>query len=82
MECKIQEVSEKLKIPKSTIRFWETEFPELVRPKRTNGRQRRYSEEDVVRLRPWHKEPFNRASLSLNTLSFNIRNTFIIYPFL
>jgi len=51
MEYKIQDVSEKLQIPKSTIRYWETEFPELVRPKRTNGRQRRYSEEDISNLR-------------------------------
>jgi len=50
MKYRIQEVSEKLKIPKSTIRFWETEFPELVRPKRTNGRQRRYSDADVANL--------------------------------
>ncbi len=51
MEYKIQEVSERLQVPKSTIRYWETEFPELVRPKRTNGRQRRYSEEDISNLR-------------------------------
>jgi len=51
MEYRIQEVSEKLQIPKSTIRFWEMEFPELVRPKRTDGGQRRYSDEDVDSLK-------------------------------
>jgi UDP-N-acetylglucosamine 4,6-dehydratase/5-epimerase len=51
MEYKIQEVSKKLEVPRSTIRYWETEFPELLKPKRTPGRQRRYSEEDVDNLR-------------------------------
>ena len=47
MEFKIQQVSEKLRVPKSTIRYWETEFPELVKPKRTDGGQRRYSEKHI-----------------------------------
>ena len=51
MKYRIQEVSEKLEVPKSTIRYWETEFPELVRPKRTNGGQRRYSKADIDNLR-------------------------------
>lgn len=51
MEYRIQEVSEKLQVKRSTIRYWETEFSDLVRPKRTNGGQRRYSEEDIDNLR-------------------------------
>ena len=50
MEYKIQEVSKKLEAPRSTIRFWETEFPELIKPKRSSGGQRRYSEADVANL--------------------------------
>ena len=50
MEYRIQEVSKKLQVPKSTIRFWETEFSGLVKPKRTDGGQRRYSEEDIDNL--------------------------------
>ena len=50
MEYKIQEVSKKLEVPRSTIRYWEMEFPEFVRPKRTDGGQRRYSDEDVDSL--------------------------------
>ena len=50
MEYRIREVSEKLEVPRSTIRYWETEFSELVRPTRTDGRQRRYSEQDVAHL--------------------------------
>jgi UDP-N-acetylglucosamine 4,6-dehydratase len=51
MRYRIQEVSEKLEVPRSTIRYWETEFPELVKPKRTNGGQRRYSEKNIDNLR-------------------------------
>lgn len=50
MEYKIQEVSKKLDVPKSTIRFWETEFPGLIQPARTSGGQRRYTESDVKNL--------------------------------
>lgn len=51
MKYRIQEVSEKLQVQRSTIRYWETEFPELIKPKRTNGGQRRYSNEDIDKLR-------------------------------
>jgi UDP-N-acetylglucosamine 4,6-dehydratase len=50
MEYRIQEVSTKLEVPRSTIRYWETEFSELISPKRTSGGQRRYSEADVANL--------------------------------
>ena len=50
MKYRIQEVSNKLQVPRSTIRYWETEFPVLVKPKRTDGGQRRYSEEDIDNL--------------------------------
>lgn len=39
----IAEVSERINIPKSTIRFWEDEF-EWIEPKRNNGGNRRYTE--------------------------------------
>ena len=51
MEYKIQKVSKKLEVPRSTIRYWEAEFPEFLNPKRTPGGQRRYSEEDIYNLR-------------------------------
>jgi len=60
MSYRIQEVSEKLKVPRSTIRFWENEFPELVKPTRTNGGQRRYSEADVASFRQIKKTLYNR----------------------
>ena len=37
-------------IPKPTIRFWEKEFNEYLRPERTSGNQRRYDEEMISRL--------------------------------
>lgn len=47
MEYRIQDVSQRLEVPKSTIRYWEKEFSSLISPERTNGGQRRYSEEDI-----------------------------------
>jgi DNA-binding transcriptional MerR regulator len=50
----IQQVSEQLNLPKSTIRFWEKEFEGYIRPKRSQGGQRRYSEEDLAALATIH----------------------------
>lgn len=47
MDLRIKQVSQKLDIPVSTIRYWQTEFAEFVSPRRTNGGQRRYSEENL-----------------------------------
>lgn len=43
----IQQLSIKLDIPKSTLRFWEKEFEGILLPLRTNGGQRRYSSEHI-----------------------------------
>ena len=43
----IQQVSQKLDIPKPTLRFWEREFEGILVPLRTNGGQRRYAQEHV-----------------------------------
>ena len=50
MEYRIQEVSKKLEVPESTVRYWETEFSEIIKPKRTQGGQRRYSQSDLEQL--------------------------------
>ena len=47
---RIKQVSEKLDIPVSTIRYWQKEFADFVDPQRTNGGQRRYSEDDVSKF--------------------------------
>lgn len=46
----IQAVSERLQLPKSTIRYWEKEFSGLITPQRTPGGQRRYSVKDMAVL--------------------------------
>ncbi len=43
----IQQVSQKLDVPKPTLRFWEKEFEGILVPLRTNGGQRRYAPEHV-----------------------------------
>jgi len=46
----ILQVSEKLKVPKHTLRFWEKELGGFIAPLRTNGGQRRYTEQNVLVL--------------------------------
>jgi UDP-N-acetylglucosamine 4,6-dehydratase len=50
MEYRIQEMSKELDVPESTIRYWESEFSEIIRPRRTQGGQRRYSQSDLDQL--------------------------------
>ncbi|MBI5558928.1 MAG: UDP-N-acetylglucosamine 4,6-dehydratase (inverting) [Deltaproteobacteria bacterium] len=47
MKFRIKQVSQKLDLPVSTIRYWQKEFAEYVDPERTNGGQRRYAGNDV-----------------------------------
>ncbi|HUU40737.1 MAG TPA: UDP-N-acetylglucosamine 4,6-dehydratase (inverting) [Desulfatiglandales bacterium] len=51
MEYRIKDVSQKLQVPRSTIRYWEKEFSGILKPQRSLGMQRRYSEEDIDNLR-------------------------------
>ncbi|MBT8342124.1 MAG: MerR family transcriptional regulator [Desulfatitalea sp.] len=44
----IQKVSERLGLPKSTLRYWEKTFDGLIAPERTTGGQRRYAIEDLT----------------------------------
>jgi|WetSurMetagenome_2_1015567.scaffolds.fasta_scaffold22120_2 DNA-binding transcriptional MerR regulator len=46
----VRQISEKLKIPKPTLRFWEKELSDLIIPLRTKGGQRRYSSEHLTIL--------------------------------
>ncbi len=48
LSYRILEASRKLGVPVSTLRYWEKEFSRVIKPKRTNGGQRRYSDKDVV----------------------------------
>jgi UDP-N-acetylglucosamine 4,6-dehydratase len=47
---KIKDVGDKLGVPVSTIRFWQNAFAEFIRPERTDGGQRRYSDEDMAKF--------------------------------
>jgi DNA-binding transcriptional MerR regulator len=46
----VNQISEKLDIPKPTLRFWEKELMSVIAPVRTNGGQRRYTEENLIIL--------------------------------
>lgn len=43
----IKQVSELTGVEIHTLRYWETEFRDHLRPSRTNGGQRRYSRDDI-----------------------------------
>lgn len=47
---KISDVAELIGVPASTLRYWESEFPE-VSPRRSQSNQRYYTPEDITRLR-------------------------------
>ncbi|NLA74275.1 MAG: MerR family transcriptional regulator [Deltaproteobacteria bacterium] len=44
----IKELSEKLDIPKPTLRFWEKELEGIIVPLRSSGGQRRYTESHIT----------------------------------
>jgi DNA-binding transcriptional MerR regulator len=44
----IQEVSDLLKVPKPTLRFWEKELDGILMPLRTEGGRRRYTVENIA----------------------------------
>ena len=48
---KIKEVAEMLGLPQSTLRFWEKEFPTLIKPMRSAHQQRYYRAQDIEKLR-------------------------------
>jgi len=60
----ISEVSDRLKIPKHTLRFWEREFGHVFAPQRTKGGQRRFTPEDVDRIKQVAKMRGRGMSLS------------------
>ncbi len=59
----ILKVSEKLNIPKHTLRFWEKELNGLVVPLRTNGGQRRYTVHNLLILEEIKRHRDNGCSL-------------------
>ncbi len=51
---KIKEVADLLGVPQSTLRFWEKEFPTIVKPRRSTHNMRYYREADIEKLRMIH----------------------------
>lgn len=62
----ISEVSERLKIPKHTLRFWGREFGDLLTPQRTKGGQRRFTSEDLYWIKQIAK--FRGRGMSLSRI--------------
>lgn len=60
----IWEVSEKLGIPKHTLRFWEKELNGFIVPQRTRGGQRRYTPANVAILGEIKRQRENGVSLA------------------
>ena len=60
----IAEISNKLKIPKHTLRFWEKEFHGMIVPLRTQGGQRRYGREHIAVIETIRKLRERGLSLS------------------
>ena len=46
----IGDVSKICRVPIHTIRYWEREFCDYLRPSRTVGKQRRYCDDDIRKL--------------------------------
>ncbi|MGM9633622.1 MAG: MerR family transcriptional regulator [Alloprevotella sp.] len=49
----IGEVAEQFGVAESTLRFWEKEFPQIS-PKKTGGKARRYTKDDLEQVRLVH----------------------------
>lgn len=47
----IAEVGQLTGLPYSTLRYWESEFPDLIKPRRNAGRTRFYSPRDIEGVR-------------------------------
>jgi DNA-binding transcriptional MerR regulator len=47
----IREASRIVGVPPHTIRYWEKEFSEFLHPPRTTGKQRRYGDDQLGRLK-------------------------------
>lgn len=62
----MQDLSAQLGLPKSTIRYWEKEFSDLIRPRRTPGGQRRYSQKHLTILKGI--DEYKKLGLSLTEI--------------
>ena len=62
----IQQVSQECDVPKSTLRFWEKKFMEILAPVRSRGGQRRYSAQHLAiisRIKQLKEEGMNLSAI-------------------
>ena len=69
----IQSVSEKLDLPKSTLRYWEKELEGLLEPHRTEGGQRRYDDRHISLVK--EIKHLKRKGLSLDEIKRKLENS-------
>ncbi|MCK4469876.1 MAG: MerR family transcriptional regulator [Desulfobacterales bacterium] len=69
----IQEVSDLLKVPKPTLRFWEKELDGIIVPHRTRGGQRRYALEHLTII--GKVKELREKGMSLAEIKRQINNT-------
>ncbi len=69
----IQQVTQRLNIPKPTLRFWEKEFEGILVPLRSKGGQRRYTSEHVFIIKKI--KMLKKAGLSLAEIKMKLENS-------
>ena len=67
----IQEISQELNLPKSTLRFWEKRLEGLIKPIRSKGGQRRYLPEHIATLH--HIKRLKQQGAKLNDIQRKLR---------
>jgi DNA-binding transcriptional MerR regulator len=70
----IQQVSQRLGVPKHTLRFWEKELEGIIAPNRTNGKQRRYTLEDLLVIQ--EVKSLKEQGLKLEDIRSKLNNRF------
>jgi DNA-binding transcriptional MerR regulator len=68
----INQVSQKLNIPKPTLRFWEKELEGILAPYRTEGRQRRYTFEHISVINKIQR--YKKEGLGLTEIKERLNN--------
>ena len=69
----IQQASQRLKVTKHTLRFWEKELDGLIVPLRTQGAQRRYTSEHLFLIEEIKR--LKRKGLSLVDIKSRLNNS-------
>ena len=70
----IQQASQRLKVTKHTLRFWEKELNGVLSPLRTQGGQRRYTSEHLYLIEEIKR--LKRKGFSLVDIKIKLNNTY------